>query len=313
MLSSRQLVKSEPYKFFVDIVQHIIEIMVLELLTNPAEARHHLGKTLLLGFIYTSVALLLSMWIFHKSISLVSVFLTVIAAFPLFHDTIRGVAEEEYKHGRGKLLWREHSQALSVFFVLFLGVMLGFVAWYVFLPAPMLSDVFDTQTQIVIGVGGFSTAELAATSAALDPSDRMGFFAEILLNNLSVLSFCILFSFLYGAGAVFILIWNASVIGVALGNSIRLGMGRAAELFGLASQVVSLGVLRYSIHGIPEILAYLVAGLAGSMVSIGLYLSRKNRPYIKELLADVLELTGIAIILLVISAWLEAFVSTAIF
>lgn len=291
---------------------------MLELLTNPAEARRHPGKTLLLGFFYTSVALLLSMWIFHKSVSLVSVFLTVVSAFPLFHDTIQGVAEEEYKHGRGKLLWREHSQAVSVLFFLFLGVMLGFVAWYVFLPAPMLPDVFSSQTQVVMGVSGFSTAEFAGTGAELDSGEKLGFFAEILLNNLSVLSFCVLFSFLYGAGAVFILIWNASVIGVALGNFIRLGMSRAAEVLGLASaggyfQVVSLGVLRYSVHGIPEIIAYLIAGIAGSMVSLGLYLGRKNKPYFKELLADVLELTGVAIILLVISAWLEAFVSTALF
>ncbi len=292
--------------------------MVLELLTNPLEARHHLGKTLLVGFFYTSVALLLSMWIFHESVSLISVFLTVVAAFPLFYGVIRDVAREEFRRGQGKLLWREHSQAAGVLFFLFLGVMLGFVAWYVFLPAPMLPQVFGSQTKVIMGVSGFSTAELAGNGAGSDPGGRLGFFAEILLNNLSVLSFCVLFSFLYGAGAVFILIWNASVIGVALGNFIRLGVGGAAELLGLAGagsyfQVISLGVLRYSLHGIPEILAYLIAGIAGSMVSLGLYFGRKNRHYVKELFADVLELTGIAILLLVVSALLEAFVSTAVF
>lgn len=292
--------------------------MVLELLTNPLEARHQPGKTLLLGFFYTSVALLLSMWIFHESVGLISVFLTVIAAFPLFYGVIREVAREEYQRGQGKLLWREQSQAAGVLFFLFLGVTLGFMAWYVFIPAPLLPEVFGSQTGVITGVSGFSTAGLAGSGGEIDSGERLGFFAEILLNNLSVLLFCVLFSFLYGAGAVFILIWNASVVGVALGNFIRLGVGGAAGILGLAGagsyfQVISLGVLRYSLHGIPEILAYLIAGIAGSMVSLGLYFGRKNRRYVKELFADVLELTGIAILLLVVSALLEAFVSTAIF
>ncbi len=292
--------------------------MVLELLTNPLEARRHLGKTLLVGFFYVSVALLLSMWIFHESVSLISVFLTVVAAFPLFYGVIRGVAREEYRRGQGKLLWREQSQAAGVLFALFLGVTLGFVAWYVFIPAPMLSEVFDSQTRAIMGVSGFSGAGFAGSGGGFDSGERLGFFAEILLNNLSVLLFCVLFSFLYGAGAVFILVWNASVIGVALGNFIRLGVGGAAGFLGLAGtgsyfQVVSLAVLRYSVHGIPEILAYLVAGIAGSMISLGLYFGRKNRRYVKELLADVLELTGIAVLLLVVSALVEAFVSTAVF
>ena len=48
----------------------------------------------------------------------------------------------------------------------------------------------------------------------------------IFLNNIRVLFLCIIFAFIYGAGAIFILTWNASIVGVAIGNLIREGIGR---------------------------------------------------------------------------------------
>ena len=281
--------------------------MVLELIADPAAAARHPGRTVLLGFLYSCVAIVLSLWIFRQSASLVAVFLTVIAAFPVFYDTIRRLERKEEQHGSGRLLWREHSAAVQGLFYLFLGVMVAFAVWYTLVPSAHLETLFSSQTQAISGVQGFATAPFAG--------DRMGFFAEVLLNNLSILLFCVLFSFLYGAGAVFILIWNASVIGVAVGNFIRMGVAQAAQMLGAGGayfHVVSLGILRYALHGIPEVIAYLIASLAGGIISMGLYRSRGNLHATKELLSDALELTGAAIILLVISAWIEAFVSTAV-
>ncbi len=290
--------------------------MVLELLVNPAHARGQPFKALLLGFIYASVALVIGMWIFESDVSLVAVFLTVLAAFPLFYDLLSRVAREEYSRGTGTLLWKEHSKTVNVLFFLFVGVMLAFMAWYLFLPVESLPATFRSQTGVIQGMDGFSIADSPLPFFGTD--GKMRFFAEILLNNLGVLLFCVLFSFLYGAGAVFIIVWNASVIGVALGNFLRSGLSQTAAFLGLAGpgdyfHVISLGVARYSVHGITEIVAYLIAGLAGSMISLGLFYGRKDMHNFRELLADVLELTGVAVLLLVVSAWLEAFVSTALF
>ena len=35
------------------------------------------------------------------------------------------------------------------------------------------------------------------------------------------MAFCLLFSLIYGSGAIFILTWNASVLGTAIGNYIK--------------------------------------------------------------------------------------------
>ena len=47
------------------------------------------------------------------------------------------------------------------------------------------------------------------------------FVMQIFSNNVRVMVFCILFAFLFGAGAIFILTWNASVIAAAIGSFIR--------------------------------------------------------------------------------------------
>ena len=70
--------------------------------------------------------------------------------------------------------------------------------------------------------------------------------------------FALLFSFIYGSGAIFILTWNASVISVAIGSAIRemiasAALGAGAVNIGTYFSAASIGVSRYLLHGIPEI------------------------------------------------------------
>jgi uncharacterized membrane protein SpoIIM required for sporulation len=57
------------------------------------------------------------------------------------------------------------------------------------------------------------------------------------------------FSLIFGAGAIFVLAWNASVIAAAVG------------IFSKNIGNLPLGIARYMIHGIPEITAYFVAAV----------------------------------------------------
>jgi hypothetical protein len=73
---------------------------------------------------------------------------------------------------------------------------------------------------------------------------------------------------------MFILTWNASVIGAAIGNFIRTEISRYAGSLGFAKaaayfQIISLGLLKYAIHGIPEILAYFTAAGRGHNLCCG--------------------------------------------
>jgi len=64
--------------------------------------------------------------------------------------------------------------------------------------------------------------------------------------------FTLIFSLIFGAGAIFILAWNASVISAAIGIFTSYNINE-----------IPIGLLRYMIHGFPEITSYFVTALAG--------------------------------------------------
>jgi stage II sporulation protein M len=124
----------------------------------------------------------------------------------------------------------------------------------------------------------------------------------IFTNNIYVLIFTLLFSLVFGAGVIFILAWNASVIAAAIGIFTK------SELSALP-----LGLARYMIHGIPEIASYFIVALAGGMVSVAVIRHETGTEKFWEVLEDSLHLIIIAVIVLFIAALLEVFVTPAIF
>ena len=130
--------------------------------------------------------------------------------------------------------------------------------------------------------------------------------------------FCILFSFIYGSGAIFILTWNASVIGAAAGNFIRSHMADFAGAIGISKvgayfYVVSLSLLRYSIHGFPEIIAYFIGGIAGGILSVAVIRNEFGTRNFERILLDVSDLVLIAVFVLFFAAILEVFITPIFF
>lgn len=80
-------------------------------------------------------------------------------------------------------------------------------------------------------------------------------FFEIISNNLSVFFLTFILSFLLTAGMVFVLVWNASVLGVFL--------SKVSKSI-LHVPVVSIS---YIPHGILEVSGYILAGISGFFLS----------------------------------------------
>jgi uncharacterized membrane protein SpoIIM required for sporulation len=282
--------------------------MVLESLTNPFRATHHPLHLFILGAFYASAGLFLGNWIFREYASLIMVFLTVMACTPLLYNTFRTEEETELKIKEEKSILKQHSKVLVFLLSLFLGMVSAFALWYVVLPSSMIQSSFHSQTLTIQSIstrltGGYSSANI---------------FTVILLNNLKVLVFCILFSFLYGAGAIFILTWNASVIATAIGNYIRSNIVSYTSQLGLAKyaayfKIISAGLLRYFIHGIPEIAAYFVGGIAGGIISVAVIREGFGTRNFEKIILDTSNLIIIAIIILIIAALIEVYITPVLF
>lgn len=289
--------------------------MVLEDIIPGAIAERKPWEMLPIAFLYATAAIFLSQWIFPAYAAIVAVFLTTIASLPLMinvlnieKDKEEGIHEYlkdmltamfDKKDTRGKLL--------EFFVFLFLGLTFATTFWFVVLPQDLAQNLFyiqiNTIRDINIDLSGASILQV--------------YFSKVMLNNIKVLTFTILFSLIYGAGAIFILAWNASVIGVAIGISIKNAAIHYTEQVGLPSiagysTAITVGLSRYLIHGIPEIMAYFIGALAGGMISLAIIKREYESPKFKESLKHIIGLLIFAIVLLLVAALIEINISPLI-
>jgi uncharacterized membrane protein SpoIIM required for sporulation len=282
--------------------------VVIESLINPSKAEGHPLEMFVIGVVYSSIAVFLSLWIFKDYASLVMVFLTVLASVPLIYNVIRIEEEKDSNSESEKFLLKEHSKAVLIFVFLFLGNLASFSFWYTVLPEGIVNSLFAVQTETIRSIN----------SGVVGLSIGSDFLMQIFSNNIKVMIFCILFSFLFGAGAIFILTWNASVIAAAIGSFVRGNLHSYTNAVGLDKftgyfSAGSSGVLRYMVHGIPEIAAYFVAGLAGGIISVAVIRHDFGTDKFKKILMDSVDLIVISILILVVAAVIEVFVTPRLF
>ncbi|PIN80059.1 hypothetical protein COV11_04730 [Candidatus Woesearchaeota archaeon CG10_big_fil_rev_8_21_14_0_10_30_7] len=286
--------------------------MVLESLMNPFQAEKHPLGILALGAIYATIGLFLALWVFENQAGIVMVFLTVLACVPLFYQTM---IFEEKKTLKSKSEWRlikEHGRAFLFFIMLFIGATMAFTFWYTVLPSESVEKVFNVQMDTINNINSDVSGNFVGTPF------QQKLFGQIVLNNIKVMIFSLFFSLLYGAGAIFILVWNASVISAAFGNFIRTYVSYLLNIMQLPTlsaytKVVSLSVLRYSLHGIPEVLAYFVAGLAGGILSVAIIRKEFNYKKFEKIMLDFTNLVFLALLIVLISGVIEVYITPVIF
>ena len=265
---------------------------MLNILFNPKKAERHPITMMFVGIFYSSLSIFLSAWIFPDYASLVMVFFTVLSCLYVVQGAIRVEENKEYDYKSEKWLLRQHSRLVFLILFLFLGFVFSFAFWTVVLPVEKVSVLFGLQNSVVEGI-----KFLSSTGGVINN----GAFFAILLNNLKVLFISLIFAFLYGAGAIFVLVWNASVMGFVIGELAREGLG-----------IISLPVAftKYFIHGIPEMLGYLIVAVAGGILYVAVFRGDFLKPGRKKrIIIDTSILILISVVLLVIAALVEVYVS----
>ena len=286
--------------------------MVLESLVSVDKAERNYKTMFFYGFLFVSIAIILALWIFREQSSMVMVFLVVIACIPLMYNTMKHEESIDMNTEQERTLLREHSKALRFLMFLFFGFIVAFALWFTVLG--VLEDyniisqktaetLFQTQLTTIGQINSKITGDMTSSVTS------GGILTQIFLNNFKVLLFCIFFSFFYGAGAIFILTWNASVIGAAIGTFIR----EKLVHFGSYFVVVPLALMRYMTHGFFEILAYFIGGLAGGIISIAIIRHHTDNKKFKTVLTDSLDLIILAVIILIIAALIEVYITPSLF
>jgi len=290
--------------------------MVLESLISPEKAERKPLELFIIGFIYVSIAIIVSVLFFKgEDVSLLIIAFTAMTSSILMYRTLRFEEKKALVDHNEINLLKKHSKFLNFFIFLFLGYTFAFLFWY------LISGVLFTSYNInVSNLFGIQLKTIKSINPTLSVSGMLfssnSFFFDILFNNLSVLFISFLFSLLYGLGAIFILVWNASVLGIAIGIYINQLLGAVLSTAGVIStqhyfSVFLLSLSRFLVHGIPEMLAYFLAGLAGGLISVAIMNNdSKSFPVIFK---DSLSIMLIALAVTLISAIIEAYFIVPLF
>lgn len=191
------------------------------------------------------------------------------------------IEEKDIENFHRKSFWDKHFMHIILLLVFFTGVTLTFATWHFFVDP----NFFQIQQQVINSIQG--------TSGALTKGSFLDF-ERILANNAQVMVFAFLFSLFFGAGAVFIIVWNASILGVAI--------AKISETIWHIPGTSSIFVA----HGVLEIGAYIVAGLAGSIISAAV-LRNNKKAVLRIILVDSMKLLVLAIVLIAAGAFVEVY------
>jgi uncharacterized membrane protein SpoIIM required for sporulation len=280
---------------------------MIELFMKPKKAERRPWEMFFVGAFWASVSLALTVFVFGKDSvlsqggGLLLVLFTVICCLPFMYYIIKLEEGKDIEISDSGKLIREHSKAIKALMWMFLGFVVAFSAWYIAFPEAVGPNFsFQIETFCAINSPSDFNGCVAEYSSPVGTGNVAGANAVlgIFANNIYVLIFTILFSLAFGAGAMFILVWNASVIAAAIGIFAR----NFSFHEGLAC-----GLTRYMIHGIPEISAYFIGALAGGIISVAIIRKDLKGEGTWKILEDSLLLVIIAIVILVLSAFVEVY------
>ncbi len=299
------------------------------MIINPKKAERRSWEMFFVGFFYAGLSLLLVNWIFGKDpvlshyAGILMITFTVMFSIPFVYYTIR-LEEKKISAESGTLsLLKEHRKAIMVFLWLFLGYVVAYSIGYMLLSSTESIALSPGKSDQISAAANSFKAQIetyclinrpanyqecirqyglegALTGTAFITSGERLFL--IFWNNMNVLIFTLIFSLIFGAGVIFILAWNASVIAAAIGIYTQRNIA-----------VLHLGISRYMLHGLPEIASYFIVALAGGLISVAVIKHEAGTEKFWSVLHDSLNLIIIAVAVLFIAALLEVFVTPLLF
>ncbi len=229
--------------------------MVLEHIFPDNWTEKRLRYSLIIGFVFSSLSILISGLLFGANSGLISVFLTSLLILPLLEHLFKEeeLMEEKEISFSIRELYIDNKKAVTTYLFLFLSIFTTY-ALFVFIFNLFGIDVlsaFRGQLMLDFMQGG-------ATFVFKN-------FWTILANNWWILLTIFVISILVKDGGIFFVTWNASSWGVILGyraitSSLYTGGGSSIKLFFI---VLALSFPFILLEG----LSYIMAAVAGNIIS----------------------------------------------
>jgi uncharacterized membrane protein SpoIIM required for sporulation len=263
----------------------------------------------LLGVGYSIFGMLIASFLFPRDPALVALAFTGFLILPELYK-IFTIEERQEMMEVGvdiKTLFKDDWDIVKIYIFIFMGVFLTYAGATLILDNYDTNPVFKQQLEIRGGPQGGASQ----TGQAFFTMSR---FKGLFSNNLKVMLVCFIIALLTGNGAIFLIIWNASVWGTIFGVTAKCA-GKYAALYpgqaivGLPPPLMFLLILVIVFpHMMIEALAYFCAAISGSIISKDVLLEEFSSDRFKKVLKFNVYLLFIAFGLVVLGAIVETFV-----
>jgi len=248
---------------------------------------------LLLGFLFSIVGIGLTALFFKRDPAIITVAFTSLLLYPTITTLLDREKKnlEKEKRVEDFFLFGMHRRVLTIYLFIFLGVLLGYSFFSLFLPNLATNTLFESQISVLYGNVG--------KAVAFTPD----LFFNLFSHNFQVLLLAFTTALLVGDGAIFLLVWNASVWGTIFGNLANTAASSGSLNPALVFAIILIIVLP---HTLIEAASYIMAAISGGITS-DFILSSKSANMQQLILRSLVILIG-AVVVLAISMFVEQFV-----
>ena len=266
-------------------------------LTTPLAAERKPWELFFLAIIFSSLAILISIIFFNNQGGINTIVLSILAFIPLMYHALAREERQDTTHTNERFLLREHSKVVLFLIFMFLGMVVSFFAWSLFLPEQTTNQLFALQQEAITSTQHAITGQSIGVDSPL---------IAIIQKNLNVMFLALLLSLFFGFGALYIVTWNASVVAIAMTNFVHTAGSTGLSVF--------MSFIRYLTHGLPEILGFLIAGLAGGIFYIAFIQGDLKRKIVRTTIyKDVLALIAYAFLFIISAALIEVYITPLFF
>lgn len=271
--------------------------MVLEQFFKTKWLERRPAYSMLLGFVFVFIGLITALIFFRNDISIALLFLVTLLLVPSLMKIIN--LEEKVERDYGvKHFFKTHRAIFEIYLFLFIGILAAYLV-IGFGAGNNLEKISQEQIKVLDGEG-LTSSEVVDFGY----SEKFDNFLGIFTSNLLVALIFFILSFFYGAGGIFLIVWNASIFStfiVMTISNLSKGVPHAMSLLGA-----------FALHLIPEVFGFLVAAIAGGVISRALIKEKLKGKGFSNVVKDATLLLLVSFAVLLVAALLEAFVSTSL-
>ncbi len=266
--------------------------MVLESLFTTKKVIEKPSDMFALSMIISFASLTFAYFIFPEYAGVVFPLLITIGMAPIFYNIFNYDEEIEEKQAEKKInkgFFQRHAETIWLFSLFFIGVFITTFTVSLIAPESIVSSLFKPQLDSIFFSQSISGNIISKNLLNI-----------VVFNNLKVMLFAFVLSFVLSTGALWILGWNASVLGVYFAGFIKKGM-----FLEFASSTVGIFP-----HAPLELIGYFLAGLSGGILSAGLIRKKHNfmSKEFKLVFRDSLILFAFAVFAVCIGAVIEVYI-----